>query len=410
MNTEPILVAGAGIGALTFALAASRRGIRTTLIERRTRVEEAGAGIQLSPNASRILIDLGLGPALTRLSAEPERLHVRDGRTGATLASMKLGNAMRDAYGAPYLTLHRADLQTILLDAIRGDANARLVFGRKVTQIDDMRAAVTITTESASANETFCGRALIGADGLRSTVAHLIGDRTKPVFSRNTAWRGTIPRADWPNTLDARETGLWLGPNAHIVHYPIRGGALMNIVAISADKTGEEGWSRPGDPALLQTRFGSWFAPLRGALAAVPEWQIWSLYDAPPRHVWSRGNVTLLGDAAHPVLPFLAQGAALAIEDSAQLVREISQLPHDLAQAFAAYETTRKPRTARVQAAARQNASNFHAAWPLSAARNFVMRRTDLARRYAWLYGWQPSASAEPTLLTNRPNNARLGP
>ena len=390
MDDHAILVAGAGIGALTFALAASRLGIRTTLIERRTKVEEVGAGIQLSPNASRILIDLGLGPAVTRLSAEPERLHVRDGRTGTTLSSMKLGSAMRDAYGAPYLTLHRADLQTILLDAVRGDANARLVFGRKVTRIESTPSNVTVATESASGGETFRGRALIGADGLWSTVAHLIGDRTKPVFSKNTAWRGTIPRAAWPTTLPATETGLWLGPDAHIVHYPIRGGALMNIVAITADKTGEEGWNRPGDLALLQARFKNWSAPLRAALAAVPEWQIWSLYDAPPRPVWSTGNVTLFGDAAHPVLPFLAQGAALAIEDSAVLVREISRSPHDLARAFAAYETARKPRTARVQAAARQNASTFHAAWPISAARNFVMRRTDLAKRYAWLYGWQP--------------------
>lgn len=390
MDDHRILVAGAGIGALTFALAASRLGIRTTLIERRTKVEEVGAGIQLSPNASRILIDLGLGPAVTRLSAEPERLHVRDGRTGTTLSSMKLGTAMREAYGAPYLTLHRADLQTILLDAVRGDANARLVFGRKVTQVESTPSNVTVATESASGGETFRGRALIGADGLWSTVAHLIGDPTKPVFSKNTAWRGTIPRAAWPKTLPATETGLWLGPDAHIVHYPIRGGALMNIVAITADKTSEEGWNRPGDPALLQTRFRNWSAPLRAALATVPEWQIWSLYDAPQRPVWSTGNVTLLGDAAHPVLPFLAQGAALAIEDSAVLVREISRSPHELARAFAAYETVRKPRTARVQAAARQNATTFHAAWPLSAARNFVMRRTDLAKRYTWLYGWQP--------------------
>lgn len=390
MNTHPILVAGAGIGALTFALAASRLGIETILIERRTKIEEIGAGIQLSPNASRILIQLGLGPALSRVSAEPERLHVRDGRTGMPLSSMKLGNAMREAYGAPYLTLHRADLQTILLDAVRGDANTRLVFGRKVTRIDHTPANVTVATEAATGAETFHGCALIGADGLWSTVAHLIGNQQKPRFSNNTAWRGTISRAAWPATLPASETGLWLGPDAHIVHYPIRGGALMNIVAITADKTGEEGWNRPGDPALLQKRFEAWSPSVRNALSCVPEWQIWSLYDTPPRRQWSKGNVTLLGDAAHPVLPFLAQGAALAIEDAAILVREIIRSPHDLGRAFSAYETVRKPRAARVQAAARQNASTFHATWPLSTARNFIMRRTDLMKRYAWLYGWRP--------------------
>jgi salicylate hydroxylase len=390
VNTHPILVAGAGIGALTFALAASRLGIETILIERRTKIEEIGAGIQLSPNASRILIQLGLGPALSRLSAEPERLHVRDGLTGTTLSSMPLGNAMREAYGAPYLTLHRADLQTILLDAIRGAANVRLAFGRRVTQFENTSSHLIVSTETSSGIETYHGSALVGADGLWSIIATCIGDQQKPRFSNNTAWRGTISRADWPTALPASETGLWLGPDAHIVHYPIRGGALMNIVAITADKTGEEGWNRPGDPALLQKRFEAWSPSVRNALSSVPEWQIWSLYDTPPRPHWSKGNVTLLGDAAHPVLPFLAQGAALAIEDAAILVREIIRSPHDLGRAFSAYETVRKPRAARVQAAAHQNASTFHATWPLSTARNFIMRRTDLMKRYAWLYGWHP--------------------
>ena len=167
MNTHPILVAGAGIGALTFALAASRLGIETILIERRTKIEEIGAGIQLSPNASRILIQLGLGPALSRLSAEPERLHVRDGLTGTTLSSMPLGNAMREAYGAPYLTLHRADLQTILLDAIRGAANVRLAFGRRVTQFENTSSHLIVSTGTSSGIETYHGSALVGADGLR---------------------------------------------------------------------------------------------------------------------------------------------------------------------------------------------------------------------------------------------------
>jgi salicylate hydroxylase len=389
MPDNPILIAGAGIGGLTLALALSRIGRTTITIEQRTRVEEIGAGIQLSPNASRVLIGLGLGHALAKVAAEPRKLTIRSAKSGQTLSTMPLGETMRSRYGAPYLTIHRADLQTILLDAVRGTDGARLAFGRSVAGFAENRShGIDIDCVSTATRETVSGQALVGADGLWSTIAEQLGDQSKPEFRRHIAWRGLVARQDWPKELPFDETGLWLGPGAHLVHYPIRRGEMINLVAVTSDPENEPGWSRRGDADKIAKRMASWHPSAQKAIAAVGDWTIWSLYDRPPRKQWSHNRVTLLGDAAHPVLPFLAQGGALAIEDAAVLVNEMVHSPADPAAAFLRYETRRRPRAARVQAAARQNGSLFHLSWPFSVARDFTMQRTNISDRYDWLYGW----------------------
>ncbi len=394
MPDNPILIAGAGIGGLTLALALARSGQSSITVEQRTRVEEVGAGIQLSPNASRLLIGVGLGQALAKAAAEPERLTIYSGKSGKILAGMPLGETMRARYGAPYLTIHRADLQTILLDAVRGSENARLAFGRKVSAIHTNNAReVSIECESATTRETVTGKALVGADGLWSNVAGLIGDTSKPEFLRHIAWRGLVSRNDWPESLPANETGLWLGRGAHLVHYPIKGGAMINVVAVTSDPENEPGWSRQGDPAKIAARFSTWHADVQNAVGAVGHWTVWSLFDRPPRRRWSDNRVTLLGDAAHPVLPFLAQGGALAIEDASVLASEIIAHAEYPIRALSSYEHRRKPRSAKIQAAARQNGDIYHMGWPLSVARDLAMSRMNVAERYAWVYGWR----ADPT-------------
>ena len=390
MPDNPILIAGAGIGGLTLALALARAGQASITIEQRTRVEEVGAGIQLSPNASRILIELGLGPALAKAAAEPKRLNIYSGKSRKILAGMAFGDAMRAKYGAPYLTIHRADLQTILLDAVRGSDKARLAFGRQVSALHENNAhEVSIECQSATASETVKGKALIGADGLWSNVAGLIGDRSKPEFLHHIAWRGLVSRQDWPAHLPADETGLWLGRGAHLVHYPIKGGEMINVVAVTSDRENEPGWSRRGDPLKIAKRFSNWHPDVQSAIAAVGDWTVWSLFDRPPRLKWTDKRVTLLGDAAHPVLPFLAQGGALAIEDAYVLASELMADSDNPARALSTYENQRKPRTAKVQATARQNGDIYHMGWPMSVARDIVMARMNVVERYAWIYGWR---------------------
>ncbi|PSC04382.1 FAD-binding monooxygenase [Alsobacter soli] len=392
---QTVLIAGAGIGGLTAALALGRTGRPVTVLERRTKVEEVGAGIQLSPNASRLLIDLGLGPALSRAAGEPKRLVIRNGESGRTLAEMPLADAMRQRYGAPYYVVHRADLQTILLDAVRGLPNVRLQFGRTVSSVDTEGDGVTVAVETASGPETARGALLIGADGLWSRVAAAIGDHTEADFTGYVAWRATIPVGDVPPLFQKPETGLWLGPGAHIVHYPIRGGQVVNVVAIMKDREAERGWSRPGDAETQRRRFRNWAPELSGLLSRMDQWLVWSLFDRGPRETWTSGRVVLLGDAAHPVLPLLAQGGALAIEDVAVLSRELARTPGDVPGALRAYEARRRPRAKRVQAASRANATNYHLSGPFGLVRNVVLGRlsgTRLIDRYDWLYGWKPEA------------------
>ncbi len=389
MQDAPFLIAGAGIGGLTAALMLGRAGFPCLLIEQRTQIEEIGAGLQLSPNASRILIGLGLEQTLTRFASTPERLQVLDGTNAASLSSMTLGHSMADRFGAPYWSIHRADLQTTLLDAVRGLGNVRLIFGRKVSAIkknDD--ASVVVTCSSATQSEDVVCRALIGADGLWSHVAELLGDKSSPEFLGYQAWRGLVPINNWPMHLPKTESRLWLGPKAHIVHYPIRRGNAINVVAVTSDTDNRPGWAHLGERDKIMKRFRDWTPEAKDVISAVPDWSVWSLFDRRERTRWSENRATLLGDAAHPVLPFLAQGAALAIEDAATLVREITKTPDQLADAFRRYETERRPRATKIQNAARANGQTYHLRWPLTVARNMVIRRTDLSKRYDWIYSF----------------------
>lgn len=392
MRDRPILIAGGGIGGLTAALTLARIGADVTVIERRTRVEEAGAGIQLAPNATHILRALGLLPSLQKLGAEPRVLVVRDGHSGKRLQSMPLAEAMNYKFGAPYLTIHRADLHTLLLDHVRANPKIKLLFGRRAKTIEnETLSGLTLVTETETGEDRIEGAALIGADGIWSDISRLIGDRSEPEFRHHCAWRGTIPIEAWPSDLRSDETGLWLARNAHLVHYPLRQGKLINVVALTEDETNEPGWSRHGDRHVIQDRFTKWTKDARAVIDAVDTWQTWSLYDRAPHRTWSKGLVTLLGDAAHPVLPYLAQGAALAIEDAAILAEEIVNSPADLRRAFERYSTKRRPRAERVQRTARENGKIFHYGFPLSVIRNAALSRTDLSERYDWLYGWRSS-------------------
>ena len=396
-----VLIAGAGIGGLTAALALARSGVAVTVIERAAELAEAGAGLQLSPNASAVLRRLDVLDALRHEAFAPRAIRVRSARRAATLSLMPLEGA-EARWGAPYLVVHRADLQRALVDAVRRESAIALHLGTGLAGFGTTDAGVAVTARQGRLTRSFAADALIGADGVRSSVrARLVdfaGDA--PAETGRTAWRALIPAAALAAVFTTGETGLWLGHDAHLVHYPLRGGTVVNVVAVLREARAvtdpDAFWAMPGDPGTIARRFARWHHLPRSLVAAAPSWQCWPLFDRPMLPAWHAGPVALLGDAAHPVLPFLAQGAAQAIEDADALAEAFAG-EGAVAERLAAYSARRVARATRVQAEARRLGRIYHLAGPAALARNLAMRGLGAARllqRYDWLYG-----SAAPTIL-----------
>ena len=392
-----IVVAGAGIAGLTSALALAARGHEVTVVERRTGFGEPGAGIQLSPNATRALGALGLGGALARLGSEPDRLIVRDFRSGRELGGAALGPHLRERFGAPYLSIARADLHTALLDAARGRPAIRLRIGRGVVGLEQDAGEVRVALESAGgAREVVAADLLVGADGLWSAVRGLVGDARRPAYRGYSAFRALLPASAVPAGIDPALVGLWLGRGRHLVHYPVSGGRSVNVVAVVRREAPLSGWSSEAAREGVLAGLEGAAAPLRELAARTAGWAGWSLYDLPARRLVF-GRVALVGDAAHPVLPYLAQGGSFAIEDAAHLAARLGGDPAGVASALRTYGAERLPRVRRVQAAARRNGRAYHAGLLVSAARNLVMRRlgpAGMSDRYGWIYGWSAPESA----------------
>ena len=385
-----VAIAGAGIGGLTAALALARIGCRVAVLEQAAALEEAGAGVQLAPNASRILARLGVLDRLGARAVAPERLLIHKASDASVLAQMRLGAAAQARWGAPFLVCHRADLQTALL-AAAGEAGVMLHLGAALTGLAADAGRVVASFKQGLVRQTVEADALIGADGLHSFVrARLAPGSAAPVSTR-TAWRTLVPAADAPFFARALQSHLWLGRQAHLVHYPVRGGALVNVVAIVGEK-GDAGdargfWEQKGE-TFPAARFAGWHAGARDLLAAAAAWRKWPLFERPPLPHWNAGRVALLGDAAHPMLPFLAQGAGQAIEDAAALAAALGA-SRDVEAALAVYSRARSVRADRVQAQSRRQGDIYHMAGPAALVRNLVLRLTGPERMAAqtdWLY------------------------
>lgn len=377
---------------MSAALALARKGFSVTIYEQAERPEETGAGIQLSPNAGRVLDLLGLDAGLAPLAVTPEEIRVMSAR-GREITRIPLGRTAELDYGAPYRVMQRADLQAALLKVVNEEPDITLILGARVADFAAHANGVTAWIMGPGADWNMTGAALIGADGLWSTVRTRLGHTQPPRFAGRTAWRATVAAEDLPPAFRAPVTWLWLGPDAHLVHYPVSGGQQVNIVAIVREDWHEPEWSAAGTREELLAHFAAWSAQARDLLAVPDVWLKWALNDRKPLRRWGEGAVTLLGDAAHPMLPFLAQGAAMAIEDAYVLAEELAASPDDAPSALRAYERARIKRTAQVQRAARRNDRLYHLKGPFAFARNLALRLMggqNLRRRYDWVYDWKP--------------------
>lgn len=398
-----VLIAGGGIGGLSAALACTRAGAEVALFERQAAFSEFGAGIQLSPNVVNILYGWGLQEALAKVAAFPDRLQVRSASSGAELGMLRLGESMLRRYGAPYLTIHRADLHTLLLAAVQQQGGATLQLSSPVISFEETERDVAL---QLARDQLERGALLVGADGGWSIIRQQLLNDGTPQATGHLAYRALISQARLPVHLRSSQVTAWLGPQMHVVQYPVRGGEWLNVVAIVHGQVQGDmsHWDHSGNAAELQQRLQGCCKPLWDLVQAVPDWRLWALSIRPPMRSGREqagGRVALLGDAAHPMVPYLAQGAGMAIEDAAVLARVLAEGDFfaDRAGADGAEVDSRVPgllrqyaqqrwqRNARVQATAIRNGKIFHASGPMALARNAAMKiRGERLMDQPWLY------------------------
>jgi 3-hydroxybenzoate 6-monooxygenase len=384
---EPIVIAGAGIGGLSAAIALVRHGFSVRVYERAAQLREFGAGIQLGPNAARMFKRLGVQDAMEEIAFQPRAIVMMDSITGSEICRQALNESFQRRFGYPYRVGHRADVQKVLLQAARDYPDSlELRLGESVRSFAQTEHDVTVTLESGA---TSIASALIGADGLWSVVRQAILGDGQPRVSGHIAYRAVLSATEVPGDLLGDDVEVWVGPRHHLVCYKVSGGKSLNIVAIFHSSRYLEGWDTSGDAAELNAGFADACPRVRRLLSFVQTWRMWVLCDRDPMRGWSRGRVTLLGDAAHPTLPYLAQGACMALEDAVSLADRIARQSDNLPAALSEYERVRLDRTASVQQTAREMGEIYHADGQAREARNKALaaRDPDDHEANAWLFG-----------------------
>ncbi|MFD1557304.1 FAD-dependent monooxygenase [Paraburkholderia silviterrae] len=392
LRSTKVAIAGAGIGGLTAAIALRQRGCEVVVVEQAPQLGEVGAGVQMSPNAVKVLRAIGVEPLIRDLACEPLAFTGRDWRSGRVLYRTPIKGTYERLYGAGYYHVHRADLHHALTERL-GDADLRL--GQRVAGIEQDQHAASLKLESG---ETIEADVIIGADGIHSAIRRSILGDEKPRFTGNICWRGMVPVDALPKGHVELASSNWLGPKGHVVHYYVKGGAMVNFVAVyETDQWTEESWSTPSSVDEILKTYAGWNQELLTTFSKAEGCFKWALYDRDPLGRWSQGRVTLLGDAAHPMLPFLAQGAAMAIEDGYELAGTIGSVHAGagIEAALVAYERQRIPRTSRVQLGARARGATMHLRSPWARMkRNFGFMLQGLrtpestTHRAEWIFGY----------------------
>lgn len=380
-----LVVVGGGIGGLAAALGLAKVGHSVAVLERASEFGEVGAGLQLGPNASRMLDALGVLDVVHRSAVFPSRLTMCDIYNGNVITELDLGRKFKDRYGYPYVVMHRTDLHHALLDACRSMPAIFLNAGCDVVDVMERGDTHVVVCEDG---RNFEAEAVVGADGIRSVIrARFISDG-EPVDSGYVAYRGAVAMSEIANHAGLDNVVLWTGHEIHLVQYPVRRGELYNQVAVFRRPTGANDTDLKGISAELDSRYASACSHVRRALPTIGRTRRWRLYDRKPVAGWSRGRIVLLGDAAHPMLQYLAQGACQALEDAVCLSERVREYGNDLERAFVAYEELRAPRAARVQSNARVFGDIIHANIAGQLTRNALLKfmPSDDFRYVDWLY------------------------
>jgi salicylate hydroxylase len=390
-----ITIIGAGLGGLTAAIALLKKGFDVSVLEQASELKEIGAGVQLGPNATGVLYRLGLGEALAQIASEPVGKRVRLWSTGQIWPLFDLGTVSREIYGYPYFTLHRADLHMVLAESVMRLKPDAIRLGVRIVGHDQHGGGVTLTAHNGDVYES---DVVIGADGVHSKTREAMFGPDAPRYSGVMAWRGVIQASSLPAHLREPYGSNWVGPGAHVIQYPLRRGELINFVgAVEGNRWEVESWSEAGTHEECLNDFKGWHEDVQTMIKAIDTPFKWVLKVRDPMPLWSKGNMTLLGDACHPTLPFLAQGAGMAIEDGYILARALEKYPHSISTAFERYEAARKERTSRVVIGSAANTKRFHnpALADAQGAGEYVNREFSEERvkeRYEWLFNYDVDA------------------
>ncbi|MET0964326.1 MAG: 3-hydroxybenzoate 6-monooxygenase [Noviherbaspirillum sp.] len=387
-DSLPVLVAGGGIGGLAAALALVRQGFPVKVLEQAPRIGEIGAGIQLGPNAFAAFDALGIGEKARGRAVYTDEMVMHDALDETLVGRIPTGAEFRRRFGNPYAVIHRADVHLSLLEGAQQSGLVEIRTGTPVQRVEQDEEGVTVVDASGNAHR---GIALIGADGVKSAVRRqYVGDSAR--VSGHVVYRAVVDRKDFPEDLRWNAASIWVGPNCHLVHYPLRGGEQYNVVVTFHSRESEEWSVREGNREEVQSYFEGICPRARQLIELPRDWKRWATADREPIGQWTFGRATLLGDAAHPTLQYLAQGACMALEDAVTLGEALRVRENDFASGFALYQRSRIARTARVVLSAREMGRIFHAKDVERLVRNDLWKGRTTGQFYdamAWLYGWK---------------------
>ena len=387
ISKAPVLVAGGGIGGLAAALALTRQGYAVKVLEQAAELGEIGAGIQLGPNAFSAFDALGIGELARGRAVYTDEMVMHDALDETLVGRIPTGAAFRQRFGNPYAVIHRADVHGSLLEGALATGRVELVTGTAVQRVEQSVDGVTVFDAKGGQHR---GLALVGADGVKSAVRRqYVGDEAR--VSGHVVYRTVVDKADFPQDLQWNAAAIWVGPNCHLVHYPLRGGEQYNVVVTFHSRQAEEWSVKEGSREEVQSYFEGICPRARQLIDLPNSWKRWATADRDPIAQWTYGNATLLGDAAHPTLQYLAQGACMAMEDAVTLGEALRVHGGDIDKAFALYQRSRVARTARIVLSAREMGRIFHARGVERLVRNELWKGRTPERFYdamEWLYGW----------------------